>query len=134
MLARHPSLLSVLGLFLVAFLHIAAIKLSLYWEYPWFDMVVHATAGVVIGSLFVVFRRYFAFAERHIGLVAAILSLSFVVGALWEVAEVLLHATFVIEGYWLDTATDMTADLAGSLAAYAFFRRHLSTQTNIFNS
>ena len=96
---------AVLSIILLV-LHLVAITLSLYFIFPWFDLVMHALGGAAIGLLFVVlFGKGKEGTQRRYYITASIgaLTLSFV----WECIEYFSGITFVTSTYSVDTFLDV---------------------------
>lgn len=97
-----------------------------YWKYPGFDLVMHATGGVIIGMLCIFFMLtlWKNTSATLQGVTIVIVALT--IGLLWEVFEVYIGA-FNAVGYTLDTLTDLLAGVLGALSMFFFYlvwRRH----------
>ncbi len=124
----RARLLRILALLVcvIAVLHIAATVFYLYWEFWWYDMLLHFLGGVFIGLL-VLWLRFLSgyvsvpasFSARHAFLFT--LCWLLVIGIGWEVFEQLIGITWSLEGYWVDTSIDVALDLVGGTAAFLFF-------------
>lgn len=105
--------------------HLAAFPLRLYWFLWWYDGLLHFMAGVVLGLTYVYFlslihpnRSRFTNLFLFTAWVAAI-------GIGWEVFEYVFDISSSIEGYALDTATDIVADTIGAIFGYIMGLRML---------
>jgi len=127
-MAKQSYLPIFLLLVLTAVLHIAAVTFYLYWDFWWFDIVVHFFGGVWIAAS-IVWVYYFSgwFTKPvvrwsrffTISLVSAI-----IVGCVWELFEFKAGITFVMPGvdYTTDTIADLAMDVVGALSAYLYYR------------
>lgn len=119
------GLIAVIVLF-----HLTAIRLDLYWNLWWFDIFLHLMGGAWL-SLALLWLIYYSgyIPAPHRPLFREFLLVMFLVlaiGILWEVFEWSVGATFAIEGYWLDTMSDIACDVAGGLAGCLMFSRYFS--------
>lgn len=120
-----PIPLLVLILF-IAIVNALAYKFSWYWRIPWFDMPMHFLGGLWVGSvalwLSVSCRASF---KKSGNLKIFIISLfsALVVGVLWEVFEFNVDTIISVSGQndILDTMSDMTFDILGSIVAGVYF-------------
>ncbi len=110
-------------LVVVAFLgvlHVGALSYSLYWQYPWLDVLSHFLGGlwVALALLWLAYR--FGIHPRAFHLFLGVLA----VGLAWEVFEV--AAGIPRESNWLfDTAIDLIMDLFGALVGIVWGKRLL---------
>ena len=121
----RDRLLKILALFvvLVALLHFSATILSLYWRLWWFDMPVHFLGGAFIALSIVWLHSFSGYIPGHITRIlpltfAVVILGTIAVGIGWEIFERLLGHTWSIEGYWIDTLTDILMDFLGGIVAY----------------
>lgn len=122
-------LLHILALLVcaIAVLHIAATIFYLYWEFWWYDMLLHFLGGMFIGLL-VLWLRFFSgyistpafLSARHAFLFT--LFWLVVIGIGWEAFERALGHTWSLEGYWLDTSIDVALDIIGGVVGFLFFK------------
>lgn len=115
-----------IGIFL---LQASAIATELYWEIWWFDIVLHFLGGAWVALILLWFFFYsgYANAPRIRSLLALFMVAFFsvlIIGALWEWYEWFWGVAFNIEGYWLDTISDIASDVAGGFAGSLFFVRY----------
>jgi hypothetical protein len=114
---------------LIASLHFLASAYSWYWQWPWFDILMHFLGGAFIGlaSLWVLFHsRYVgSFHPSRKAMFAAALVGALSVGLGWEVFEYVAGATGVsgYESYALDTATDLAMDCLGAVVSYLLYSK-----------
>ncbi len=126
MFKQKPFPFSLLILGIVILLHVLGSYFSLYWAYPWFDMVVHIMSGLWIALLILwlasimgqinSLREYQA-KSFLIAIVSAVL-----IGVVWEILENISQVTFVnANNYNYNTALDILNDGLGGLLAYIYF-------------
>lgn len=111
----------ILVLSLVLTMHVAALRLRLYWSLSWFDAVVHLLAGGAIGLVCALFIVRLPHSIRKYDWIS-LLVFAGCVGIGWEVFELVTNMTYAKEGYWLDTIQDVIADFAGAVIAYGLYR------------
>ncbi len=115
-----PRKLLFLQLLIVAALaaaHLTALALSLYWYFPWFDMITHTLGGMWIGAFVLWSCMQAGYAPRLLFVVAGALAL----GIAWEIFEVV--AGIPLEAnYAFDTSLDLLMDVLGSLVAIGLAR------------
>ena len=106
---------------------------SFYDRFWWWDIVLHALSGVIIGTIgylliFVINRKF----DKDIKLtpaMAAIFTFSFSLslGSVWEIYEFLMDhifGLFMQKGSLVDTMLDIIADAAGALISSLLAFRH----------
>ncbi len=126
MLKTKPFPASLVVLVVLIALHVAGSYLSWYWSYPWFDRLVHTTAGLWIGLVFLWLASYLnqisSMKEyRAKSFSIAVISAG-VVGVVWELLENYGGFTFALApGYTLNTAFDLLSDIFGGVLAYLYF-------------
>jgi len=124
----RAAFLAIANMCIIGLMSIVAIRLHLYSFTWWYDDIVHILAGTVICYFYFVFRRYFVFIENRIGLLFSVIIFAFVVGVGWEIFEAIIrNGGGGIEGFWIDTAADLTGDVFGAIAAYFI----ITTKKNI---
>jgi hypothetical protein len=129
MFKQTPFPLSIIVLFVLILLHLVGSYYSLYWVFPWYDIIVHVVAGLWVSLLFLwlatILGEINSFKEYKtktflIAFVAAIL-----IGVVWELVENLTQVTFVrAESYYVDTALDILNGGFGAVLAYFYFTRN----------
>lgn len=104
-------------LLLIAVLHLSALALSLYWLYPWFDVLLHFLGGVWVFLALVWLAERFRVPYRVFLVFLGVLF----VGVGWEVFELLAgiprEANFV-----LDTSIDLLMDSLGGITGVLLTR------------
>ncbi|MBP9668666.1 MAG: hypothetical protein KBE09_00045 [Candidatus Pacebacteria bacterium] len=101
-------------------LHVGALSYSLYWQYPWLDVLSHFLGGLWVALALLWIAHRFGVAVRGFYVFLGVL----VVGLGWEVFEVV--AGIPRESNWLfDTAIDLIMDLLGALVGIVWSKRLL---------
>jgi hypothetical protein len=122
---RGLLIITFISILMLGALHQIGSALYLYWDIPWFDMLMHFLGGFSIGMLFVwawygsdmLGRRSM---PARASTVLATIAFVFAVGAAWEVFEYVFDIANPTGGnYSLDTFNDFIADLLGALFAGA---------------
>lgn len=116
--------LMVLG-FVIAILHFIASMYYLYFEWWWFDIMMHVFGGIFIAGSALWFLKYEVparFQRRVPPFLFAFVSIA-VIGVMWEWFE-LLTGMYSAVNYTLDTTLDLLSDVAGMLIAYTIFSRY----------
>lgn len=119
-----PSLLVWFFLFLAtifAAVHRLAMIASLYWYYPWFDIVMHFWGGVLV-ALGMISLSTLKVARYQPNLKNILLVL-FTAMISWEVFERAI-GLYSSDTYLFDTTKDMVMGLLGGLSGYFIFRKH----------
>lgn len=112
---------------LIASLHYIALTLYLYWTVSWFDIGMHLLGGFILGLIAVFIISNFLNTEiKSNKKVAVLLVLSFVmvIGLGWELWELFVGLTNVIE-HKLDTVIDVIMDFIGGYFAFLYGKKHL---------
>ena len=119
---------TIFGAFiLMAILHVLATSFYLYWDFWWFDMIVHFLGGFFVAGLLIWFFFPLNMNSKKFKATAVIVSI-LVIGVLWEVFEFRAGITMPrVRGYTLDTSKDIIMDVVGSLAVY-FYALFLSNK------
>ncbi len=115
-------------LFIVGLMSVADNFLYLTWIYWWFDMVMHFTAGGVVGMATIITCVYFSrYVNDKTRLVLCAVGAGLVVGLLWEVFELYFNLTTFSDGmvYVTDTLSDLFLDMSGALLFSVFSIRHI---------
>ncbi len=106
--------------------HLIAFEFYLYWALDWLDSAVHFTGGmlVALGTLWFVFlSRYVPpHEETARAVVLWALGAGLAAGVAWEVFEVVAGVPLE-SNYALDTALDLSMDIAGALTASVAYTR-----------
>ena len=116
-------------LVITAILHFLAIKFYLYWDFWWFDIIVHFLGGIWAGAT-VFWVYYFSgwfknpIIRPQYFFLLALLG-AFIIGLMWEIFEYKAGLTFVIPGrdYVTDTLCDLGMDIVGGLSVYLYYRK-----------
>lgn len=132
MFKQKPFPFSVVVLVILIALHITASYFSLYWRFPWFEIIVHILAGVWIGSIFLWLASFLnqinSLREYKTKSFLIALVSSALVGVIWELVENFGQLSFVnFSGYELNTALDLLNDIIGGSLAYLYFIRRTKT-------
>lgn len=90
--------------------HVLAIYYSLYWSLEWFDFIVHALAGGMVGLVSYLVASW-VFAHRFAMPAACLLLIG--VGIAWEVFELVMQMSIIEPGFVSDTLQDLLADIIG---------------------
>lgn len=91
-------------------LHVGALAYSLYWHYPWLDVLSHFLGGLWVALALAWLAHRVNVPVRAFHLFLGV----FAVGIGWEVFEVV--AGIPRESNWLfDTSIDLVMDLGGAL-------------------
>ncbi len=112
---RIAFLISFAGL---ALMHNIAINSYLYWQYAWFDILMHFWGGVVValavGMLPSFGIRQVSTPPSFAHVCVAIL----VVGLLWELFEYSIGIWAHEPGFISDTLLDLVMDVIGAILGY----------------
>lgn len=121
---------------IIVLLNSLAFKYSLYWNWRWFDIPMHALGGFSLGFLALWAYVYFVKRGRweelkfsHILFVSLVFAL--LVGGSWELIEVGLDelgwqtvtrkSWGLLQTGWKDTVGDLSSDALGALIATTFY-------------
>ncbi|HEY0964437.1 MAG TPA: hypothetical protein VGE31_01435 [Candidatus Paceibacterota bacterium] len=104
-----------------ASVHNFAVAASLYWYYPWFDIVMHFWGGFLVALGVQAFCGFRFIPIRPT--LAVTLTVLFVTMIAWEFFERIV-GLYSPATYLFDTAKDIAMGLAGGLIGYAFLRRY----------
>jgi len=112
----------------IAVLNFYAYRFHWYWEFWWFDIIMHTLGGIWVASS-VLWLRYFRFSSAKLSVVPkkssvfliAIFSV-YLVGGGWELFEFSMDKfiTFALHDSW-NTVSDLFFDGIGSFLAASFF-------------
>ena len=115
------------GLIVVIFIiQIIAQTLFLYWEFWWFDIVMHFAGGFFVGLLALYLYYYSRFVEpKHFSWIFALLlslGATALVGVLWELFEftsdqfaISIGRRVELQQQFQDTLGDLFSDLVGAI-------------------
>lgn len=118
---RHLFLIQAFLILLIGAVHIAALKLYLYWLFPWLDVFVHFG-----GALWVALAAMWLLSSVHQRLsFAKVFFIICAVSVGWELFElwggIPREANFAF-----DTSLDLLMDVLGGITGYAVGRSLLS--------
>lgn len=99
----------------LALLDHVALSTYLYWRQPWFDTIVHALGGAMLGTLAVGILHGAHKPKRYLALVI-------IVALSWEVFEFALGLSYGPR-LLLDTVSDLFFDTVGLLVPYFIARK-----------
>lgn len=117
---RLVSLLGILGLVSVlALLQLIALEEFLYWQFWWFDLVMHFIGGLIIGGIALFITSYILSDPKYT--FPFFLFVLVVVGVGWELLE-LSTGMFREDNYTLDTSIDLLMDTLGAVVVYGTVR------------
>jgi hypothetical protein len=125
---QKPFPFSFLILGFLIILHSAGSYYSWYWQYSWFDFVVHAVSGLWAAMLILwlasVFGQINSLKEYKIKTFLIAFISAILIGIVWELVENYTQITFTqASGYGLDTTLDIISDSIGGILAYFYFIR-----------
>ena len=121
---RTVSLIAIALLTLALFiLELYGMHLYLFWTYWWFDILMHALGGFIVGALAVWFF-IFEYPIHSARLLFYSVLVALVVGIVWEIFEYVtgISVNQAQQSYAADTIGDIGMDVACSLTAYLVFR------------
>lgn len=111
----------------MSILNYFAYQFHWYWEFWWFDMIMHTLGGIFVGS----FSLWYYFSRKLKGGAATldksfVLALSLasvsVIGVGWELFEFSVDKFITLSRHDpIDTASDLFFDVAGSIVAVFIF-------------
>lgn len=99
----------------MGWLYIYGTEHSFFWIYPWFDSVLHALGGLVMGLWACAVALRLMSSSR--GALLWVFVVALIGSGVWELFEYLLD----IQGDPLDTASDMALGLGGALLVWVFY-------------
>lgn len=113
---------TVVSIWILLGLHLAAMKFYLYWVLGWFDILMHGLGGVVVGFfLAALLIRFKSILKEHIGLlIFLVIAGTIFVGLLWESLELVLDLYMkeaIHQPSVSDTIIDLIMDGVGALIA-----------------
>ena len=128
MFKQKPFIFSFLVLAILVVLHFAGSYYSLYWQFPWFDILVHIFSGLWISSLILwlasILGQINSLKEYKIkSFLIAVIS-AILVGVLWELVENFSQVVDINSSvYAWNTALDILSDGLGGILAFLYFTR-----------
>lgn len=128
-----PALLATV---LLVTLHTVAIKHTLYWSYPWFDLLVHFTGGVALASLVLLFliNNKPVLVEKDSKVYGITIIATLLLATAWEIFEYKAGITFASNNYAADTFFDIIMTFIGSLATVRFTAMFSKNPNNGFRT
>jgi len=124
---------------LVAIFSVNLVGLYLEWyNFFWFDMVLHFSGGLFVAMLFANYLKAHALPNAKLANILIVVGAATMIGVVWEFAEYFAHITFAEKasaafgmrvdfmGDLDDTITDLLMDMLGALLAAKLSLRFLS--------
>lgn len=111
------TIIFLLSVFLL-FLHLFALRFSLYWSIPSLDMIVHFVGGFTIVLLVLSLFFYNQKSIFSLTTLSLVISLLFSLG--WELFENKIGFTFSSDNFASDTASDILLGVLGGFMAALF--------------
>jgi hypothetical protein len=124
---KKTLIASAITIWCILALQGAASVWSLYWVFPWFDMLMHFLGGMWLAlTIFALMSKHLAYLAKHpIFMLVALLGGTLFFGFLWEVMEFfidLILGTDYFQPNLPDTLSDLTFDLLGGLVSFIITR------------
>lgn len=101
----------------LSILHNVGFAYSLYWRFPWFDIVTHLLGGIWAGF----FVLWVSMLRKKTPALALCIAGAFAIGVAWELFEALFGVT-QYPADTLDTLKDIAMDTLGGLGAWFLAR------------
>ena len=119
-----PICIIALGI-VIAILHGFALMHHLYFSVWWFDIPMHFSGGVLVSIVGIwVLAQFFPatiLGSSSYPLLLQVILFAVIVGTVWETFELIFKLTYTDPLIYIaDTAKDMTLDIIGACAGYAF--------------
>lgn len=109
--------LSLLVVGVVGYLDHQARLLFWYWEYPWFDVLMHLMGGIAVTAFMMwAAERFLPTYAPYLVAIPALIA----VGVSWEVFEWFAKAPSEVD-YVLDTVTDLVMDGVGGALVISLY-------------
>ena len=106
-------------LYIIATLHIAALYFSWYWEFWWYDIMMHFLGGFWLFGMGFLLLFFSKTKRPHLSIYGCAFALLLIIGMLWELFEFSLDTLVVFQSNDLvDTVSDIGMDIAGGLVAF----------------
>jgi hypothetical protein len=118
---RHLFLIQTFVIFVVGAVHIAALKLYLYWLFPWLDVFVHFTAAlwVALAAMWLLSSVHQRLSFTKVFFIICTVSVGWELFEIW--GGIPREANFVF-----DTSLDLLMDVLGGITGYAVGKYLLS--------
>jgi hypothetical protein len=128
MFKQKPFPASIVVLLILMILHLVGSYYSLYWVYPWYDILAHIGSGLWIALTLLwlasVLGQINSLKEYKTKTFLIALLSAILIGVIWEIMEKVSGASAPNSiGYRLDTAMDIVNDGLGGLLAFWYFVR-----------
>lgn len=106
-----------------------------WYEFFWFDMVLHFSGGLFVALLFSLYLKAHLFPNTRTANLLIVVGATMIIGVVWEFAEYLANQTFSetasaalgirvdFMGNLDDTITDLLMDMLGAILSLAFVSR-----------
>jgi hypothetical protein len=125
---QKPFYFSFLILIILAGLHLSGSYYSWYWQFFWFDSVVHIVAGLWSALLILWLASVFGQINSLVEYKTKTFLIAFIsallIGVIWELVENYYQVTYIsMDGYYFDTAMDILNGGLGGILAYLYFIR-----------
>lgn len=102
--------------------HFTALGLHLYWIVPWSDIISHLLGGLIVSLLFwqFIFRSGPALIKDNPRFFTLVLAV--VLGALWEIFEVIFGISISgAKSYWGSTFIDILSSIFGAFFGFYYY-------------
>jgi hypothetical protein len=119
---KSTTILALLLAFQLAFVHMVALKFSLYWEIDWFDNLMHLFGGVVLSLLLYTLVDINVLGKRWVKSWRRMTVLVVTVVLSWEVMGVLMTMRFK-DNFISDTSSDLVFGILGSVIGWFIGRQ-----------
>ena len=103
-----------------AAVHRVAMVASLYWYYPWFDIVMHFWGGILVALGVVALTSFRVITIRPSFRITMLVLFTAMIS--WEIFE-RLAGLYSPETYIFDTSKDLLVGLVGGIVGYLLFRK-----------
>lgn len=126
----HSLFLGMSILVILFIANILALHWSLFWIFPWLDLVLHTFGGFGVGLLcWGMLPQKIRLQEKFWYTLTAVL----VIGFLWEIAEFTLEYFVIIRipVDMIDTFSDLVCDILGGLLATTMLYQYASQKKMI---
>jgi hypothetical protein len=119
---KSTTILALLLAAQLAFVHMVALKFSLYWEIGWFDNLMHLFGGAVLSLLFYTLVDIKVLGKRWVQSWRRMALLVITVVLSWEVIGVLMTMRFK-DNFISDTSSDLAFGILGSIIGWFIGRQ-----------
>lgn len=116
------NVLALLAVCVTGAMHWVGVEQSLYWIYPWWDILTHMLGGLTMGLWAAAVSSRYKLPPRRALFIIVGVGLAFGVAfELWEAVEGVGGG---YGGYWFDTTKDILDDVLGAFAAWVIYRAY----------